>query len=206
MLLRRILVKGACGPIYGLGNRIQTMKALNRRMTTSYTVRHLLKRLKHMYCWQRGVKALHGWLGPFINIGALLGGGMTASRAGGIVSLVTDIGKLVKHQGPKGAAQYLKACHIFTMKYVASDPIVDSMAFGPVIGRTLSGIPKIVPPLMRKRLREREVFTIRMLLTVFGLYRVLDFKGTLKVETITAPWSGRISPDLRHFSKTFLKD
>lgn len=63
----------------------------------------------------------------------------------------------------------------------------DTGRLGPRVSRTKSGIPRIIPAQMRKRIKEGDVAAIRMWMTLFALYRVLEFPGILKLSTITDP-------------------
>jgi hypothetical protein len=50
-----------------------------------------------------------------------------------------------------------------------------------------SKLPRCIPVLHRERIRNGDLSVIRFWLTLFSIYRILDFKGTLKTHTITDP-------------------
>jgi hypothetical protein len=58
-------------------------------------------------------------------------------------------------------------------------------ALGANISRTRFGVPRIINVRHRLLLREGDVGVIRLWLSLFSLYRVLEFKGSLKLKTIT---------------------
>jgi hypothetical protein len=58
---------------------------------------------------------------------------------------------------------------------------------GVAVSRTQAGLPRVIPAIMRKRIRNSERLVIIAWLTLFNLYRIIDFKGTLKLSTITNP-------------------
>ena len=52
--------------------------------------------------------------------------------------------------------------------------------------RTNKGIPRIIPAHVRKLiLVDRHIPSIRLWMTLFGLFRILEFPGKLKLSTIT---------------------
>jgi hypothetical protein len=58
---------------------------------------------------------------------------------------------------------------------------------GANIARTRFGVPRIINRRHRQALRSGDVGIIRLWLSLFSLYRVLEFKGSLKLETIIEP-------------------
>lgn len=87
-------------------------------------------------------------------------------------------------------SQYMKGCHILVMQYVGTltkPSFVNSTTYGPKISITSSGLPRCIPLYFRRLIRERDPQVIRIVLTVFNLYRVMDYPGKLKLSTITAP-------------------
>jgi hypothetical protein len=81
---------------------------------------------------------------------------------------------------------YLKACSTVTMQLAGGQVIKDQSIFGARVSRSNSDFPRIIPASHRKILLSNPEF-LRLWLSLFGVYRVLDFKGTLKTGTITDP-------------------
>lgn len=147
----------------------------------------LLIRIGRAFVWQSGVKTVRAGMGPFIAIGSLLAGRVNPSLVLGVFALLRSIVGLLRAQGPKGTAVYLKACTMYLYRYVGQEPLLDRAVFGPTISLTRSGIPRIIPPVWRRGVRSQTVWIIRLILTIFGLYRVLDFPGKLNTSSIVKP-------------------
>jgi hypothetical protein len=60
-------------------------------------------------------------------------------------------------------------------------------SLGANVSVTRRGIPRIINPIHRTLIHKGDVGVIRLWLTLFGLYRVVEFKGALKLKTITDP-------------------
>jgi len=92
------------------------------------------------------------------------------------------------HSGYKGLAIYLKVCSITLMRYSGGQPSRSvAELLGSRVALTSSGIPKIIPRYHRKEIRKGNLQVIRFWLTLFGVYRIIDFKGNPKISTITDP-------------------
>lgn len=144
-------------------------------------------------------------MNAFIRASSLVQGKVTRSSVLGILFILRRCFQLGRRQGQAGLARYLKACSIYTMRYVAGDALHNSAEFGPNVSLTSGGLPRILPPRWREALRGRDPTVIRLTLTVFGLYRVLDFKGKLDTRTITSPGKGVISRELERYLPVFVK-
>lgn len=96
---------------------------------------------------------------------------------------------LYAKSGRKGLCLYLKTASVLLMQAVPSSTLrSSSRAISKVaVSTTRSGIPRLIPVLDRGRIRSGDGRVIRLWLTLFGLYRVLEFPGRMTVKTITAP-------------------
>lgn len=103
---------------------------------------------------------------------------------------------LKRRSGSRGLAIYLKACSILLMKAAAGDKIKDLRPLGVRVARTGGGVPRWVVPAHRKAVLDGSVPIVRLWLTLFGLYRVLEFTKPFSVRTITAP--GPLYVDMFH--------
>jgi hypothetical protein len=91
------------------------------------------------------------------------------------------------------------------MKHISLEKGFHSNTFEIKISLTKSGIPRILPNLFRKGIRDgSNPQIIKWVLTMCNLYRVLPYPGKLKLNTITDPWKGRIPKDLLSFIPLFL--
>jgi hypothetical protein len=98
--------------------------------------------------------------------------------------LLLEFKKVHKGQGVKGLAKYTQACYFYTLRYAAGDVLKVSQAFGPAVALN-NGLPRIIPKAWRQDIRRGNMGRVKLCLTVFSIYRVLDFKGTFKLNTIT---------------------
>jgi len=53
--------------------------------------------------------------------------------------------------------------------------------------RTRAGLPRIIPAGARKLIREGDLDSIRLWMTLLGFFRIMDFKGKLSFSTIVDP-------------------
>jgi hypothetical protein len=115
----------------------------------------------------------------------LLGRRVNLSVVKVVITTVATFHKLYKHGGIRFLVIYLKACSSMLQQAVGGQRLYDLTPFGARVGRTRSGLPLIIPALHRARIRRGECWAIRFWATLFGLYRVLEFPGKVKLSTIT---------------------
>lgn len=114
---------------------------------------------------------------------------------------------LGKKNGLGYTARYLKACHVITVRFISGYTAdLSSGTFDPRVSLTRGGLPRIIPSYLRQRLYEGDVWSIRWILTIFNLYRVLPYPGVLKLNTITDPSNEDISIKSIEFVSVFIKD
>lgn len=105
-------------------------------------------------------------------------------------------------QGNRGLALHLKSSAVALQQACSGYIIKDLTQIGPRISRTKGGgLPRIIPAHHRIIIKNRQpgyLILIRFYLSVFYLYRVIEFLGPLKLTTITAP--GR-EFDMSRFAK-----
>lgn len=110
-----------------------------------------------------------------------------------VVCFVFSIAKIYKHSKLKGVVIYLKACQVLLQQSVGGFRVSDLSELKVRPKRTRSGLPRIIPAGARRLIvRDRHIPTIRLWMTLFGLFRILEFKGKLSFSTITDP--GSIKP------------
>jgi hypothetical protein len=78
------------------------------------------------------------------------------------------------------------------------------------VGRTRSGLPKWILAQDRAKIRARDYKVIRFYLTLFSLYRVLEFPGKIKLSTITDPMetrdgTGETLARIAHYTPIFVR-
>lgn len=82
----------------------------------------------------------------------------------------------------------MKSCALYVMQFVGHgghQAFLHSTTYGPHVALSHSGIPRILPKYFRVFLRLRDPLVVRVLLTIFNLYRVIPYPGKLKLNTIT---------------------
>jgi len=82
---------------------------------------------------------------------------------------------------------YLKESVRLIHKYVAGVPVYTSQ--GVCLGIS-GGLPKLVPGELRTLIRSADPVTIRAVLSVLSVFRIMKVRSTLKLETIVAPFTG----------------
>jgi hypothetical protein len=98
-----------------------------------------------------------------------------------------------KHHGADFTVKYLKACQLAVQKRVADDRIESLRDLVPDLSLprlSRSRLPRIIPLRDRRSICAGRSSTIRWWLTIFSVYRVISIPGTLKLNTITDPFSG----------------
>lgn len=94
--------------------------------------------------------------------------------------------KLHKSGGLPYIVKYLKACSVLLQQSVGGYK-TPSQALGAAVATTRGGLPRIIPREFRDRIRARDTKVIRMWLTLFNIYRIIEIPGVLKLSTITDP-------------------
>lgn len=121
---------------------------------------------------------------------ALLGRRVNPSVVKVVITTLATYHRLYKHGGIKYLVIYLKACSSMLQQVIGGQRLHDLGPFGARVGRTHAGIPSLIPALHRARIRSGCTWTIRFWATLFGLYRVLEFPGRIKLSTISKEYGG----------------
>lgn len=164
-------------------------------------IRHLYGRLvPRTLTWSFCVKAEAKLVGLLLRAVPLVFGHLTSSLVKVSWGYARNVRRLYLAMGPRGLAIYLKACYVLTQHAAGGMVDASPWALGANVSRTRRGIPRIINPQHRSLIIKGDVTCTRFWLTLFGLYRVIEFKGTLKLRTITAP-----GVDLSEFRKDWLQ-
>jgi hypothetical protein len=97
------------------------------------------------------------------------------------------IERFIKCSGPTFTVKYLKEATRIVQKFVSGQ--VQEVSLGVSVS-LVNGLPKLVPGPLRMQIREGNLLTIRAVLTVLSLYKLLDCRPNLKLNSITDPFSG----------------
>lgn len=122
-----------------------------------------------------------------------------------VASFVFASYRIAKHSKLKGLVIYLKACQVLLQQSVGGYRVLDLSDLKVRPKRTRSGLPRMIPSGARRLIvRDRDIPTIKLWMTLFGLFRVLEFKGKLSFDTILKP--GSLAPEFLPGWDLFLKD
>lgn len=95
---------------------------------------------------------------------------------------------LHKAQGWRGVVIRLKACSTLLQQVAGGHLLDNPRLLGVAISRSRNGIPRVIPIEHRKRILSGDRWTVRIWISFFWLYRVIEIPGKLKLGTITRPF------------------
>lgn len=133
------------------------------------------------------VKASSGWINFCKKLLIVIRGKVTAPQIRSIVVLVRKFHKVYRDQGARGLCIRTKSLYVLTQQAAAGMKISATQDLGPAVSRSKSGLPREIPVIHRQAIRKGDLLILRFYLTLFSIYRVLEFPGTLKLNTITDP-------------------
>lgn len=144
----------------------------------------LIPKLEGFAGW-RLVKQSRALSALFKRVAPLVIGRFTPNWATGIWNIVRHCVKLAAKQGGVGLVKNLKVLSILTQQAAGGYKVPDLTSLGCRVSRTKSGVPRVICKAHRKAILDGNVTVIRMYLTMFGLYRIIEIPGKVKVWTIT---------------------
>ena len=156
--------------------------------------------------WSSALKSAKRLVGLLVRSAPLIAGSSSVSWVKAAFHFSDFVHRFISHQGHRGLAIYLKSASVMLMRSAAGHGLANSREIGGAVARNRQGLPRIIPAGMRKRIREGDKAVIRLYLGFFTLYRVLNYRGTLKLSTITSPGvplSGGFIEEWKGFIKIF---
>jgi hypothetical protein len=115
----------------------------------------------------------------------------TSSRIRAIVVFTRHISNLYRHNGAKGACLILKVYTVVLQQSLGGHIVYDLTELKFRISRTNLGLPRVIPRIHRAEIRRGDFKLAKFYLTLFNLYRVIEFKGDYRfaslVKTIVTP-------------------
>jgi hypothetical protein len=137
------------------------------------------------------VKAKTAFVNLLIKIKLIAGGSTSRTLLAKMRLISLTLSKIRKTQGDKGLAMYLKSSAVSLQQGMSGYHIKDLTQVGPRVSRTKgTGLPRIIPAshrLILKNKRPGYLILMRFYLSIFYLYRVIEFRGKLKINSITDP-------------------
>lgn len=103
-----------------------------------------------------------------------------------IWNVVSHVISVSKAQHGPGLVKHLKVLSIVTQQAAGGHRVLDITSLGCRVSRTSCGLPRVIAKAHRKAIKGGCSATLRMYLTMFGLYRIIEIPGKVKVHTITA--------------------
>jgi hypothetical protein len=158
------------------------------------------------------VKSGTYWVNVVIRLLPSIGLSVTGPRVRAIVVIFRKFSFLASTQGIKGLVIHLKACSVLLAQASGGHNIKDSGKLNCRVSRTNKGIPRFILASDRLRIRQGSLPLEKFYQTVFNLYRILNYLGKPKLETITAPLSvpsapiiTELKPLIPHFVSAILR-
>jgi len=134
----------------------------------------------------RLVKRSHALRALFLRVAPLAIRRLVPYWAKAVHNVVKSMIWVSKTQGGTGLVKYLKVLSVITQQAAGGYKVQDISSLGCRVARTAGGLPRVIAKAHRKAIKEGCTATLRMYLTMFGLYRVIEIPGKLKLHTITA--------------------
>lgn len=152
--------------------------------------------------WQRAVKSPKRLAGLLVRAVPLIVGAQSRSWVKAVFVFTRLVTRMHRRQGARGLALFLKANNLILMRLLAGKRLGNAREAGVAVSVTRRGIPRWIPRAHRFRLLSGDRAVIRFYLGLLTLYRVLDFKGKLSLDTIVKPGK-QIDPGLLLSFKAF---
>jgi len=136
------------------------------------------------------VKAKAALVNLFTKVKLVAGGSLSKKFISSLTVLLVELCKIAQKQGIKGLVLFLKVNAVILQQASAGHKVPDLTELGPKVSRNHSGLPRIIPAYHRLIIINRRPgwdYLLRFYLTIFSLYRVIPFRGEVKLKTITDP-------------------
>jgi len=139
------------------------------------------------------VKAKGALLSLFLRLTEVIGLRISSYKVSVMLAFLRKCSHLYKHNGMKGLVNYLKACQVLFQQSLGQMRLHDASELKCRPSRTKAGMPRIIPAQWRYQVRmEENTQIMKLIMTLLALYRVLEFPGKLKLETITDGFKGSL--------------
>lgn len=102
-----------------------------------------------------------------------------------IITYLAFLHRLQKRNGLTYMVKFMKSAQVLMMQSLGGQRLYNLNPLGPRLARTNAGLPRVIPALHRIAIRRGDRWTVRLWQSLFGLYRVIEIPGVLKLKTIT---------------------
>jgi hypothetical protein len=172
-----------------MSKRVFSLPNLMIRKIKFTLAKHLLSLKPSRFNAMLAVKGSKPLLNHLLNVVRVVVGGMSVNWVRLTVILVRRLHSILRAQGLNGYVKYLKVCSVLVQQVIGGHVERDITPLGPRVKRSKGGLPRILPVLIRRRIREGDPISIRWALTIFALYRVIFYSAPIKTAPITDPRS-----------------
>jgi hypothetical protein len=164
----------------------------------------IIKRLVPSFSGMLRVKAGRPLINYVLSMWLLVKGSITNSSVKVTVSFVRFMYRMSRRNGIAYTAKYMKSSVTLLMQALSGERHSSSQELGLGISRTRFGLPRVIPAVHRKHIRNGDLYYIRLWLSLLSLYRVIDFVGKLQIKTIVTPSKAVIDfSEVRNAASTF---
>lgn len=139
---------------------------------------------REQFDWWRLVKQPRALRDLFLRAFPLAVGRFTPYWVTSVWTVTLSLYSIARKQGAVGLVRYLKVLYIITQQAAGGQRLQDLTSLGVRVARTAKGVPRIIPREHRKEILAGKASTIRLYLTLFGLYRVIDIPGRVNIKSI----------------------
>jgi hypothetical protein len=109
----------------------------------------------------------------------------TRAKVRCIIVFLRHTYRLFKYNGAKGACLILKVYAVTLQQSIGGHRVKDLTELKFRVSRTNGGIPRVIPVELRKAIRAGDPKVIRFYLSLFNLYRMIEFKGDMRLVSLT---------------------
>jgi hypothetical protein len=103
-----------------------------------------------------------------------------------LLRYASALNRMWKKSGLTFTVKYLKACHVLLQQSICGQKLSDTGTLGARVSRTRGGgLPSLIPVHHRECIRKGNKGVIRLWLSLFSVYRVIDIPGKVNLRTIT---------------------
>jgi hypothetical protein len=146
-----------------------------------------LSKLNLLFSRISGVKSGRGWINWFNKLVDLILVGKKPSWTRATFVFTKAAFTLLARSGRPGLVLYLKACNVLLMQAAGGMRIRDTRPLKAAVSRSADGLPRIIPRVHRGLIRRGDQKTIRIWMSLFALYRVLEYPSSASLRSITDP-------------------
>jgi len=141
-----------------------------------------------------GVKSGRPMVNWLIKITRTIGGTVTKSQVLVLITFCRYCYQLGRASGMTFLVKTLKAHHTNLQQAIGKTPLRDMTPMGVRFARNAKGFPRVIPVLHRTWIARGSPFHIKLWMSLFSVYRVLEIPGRLSVSSIVDGFAEGTNP------------